>query len=111
MNELRTLISEIIKEEIGRNLQTTSRYPDSMFNWRRAGNLDVSISPNPAKGNGQWNVTISKDEKTIVSKIFNNEEEANLFAKNFAMNNHRKNQSLQGFPSNAIDYDGSVLEK
>lgn len=109
MNKLRALISEILKEEVGRSFQTTSRYPDSMFTWRSVPGLDVDVSPDPA--NNRWVVTIIENGKTLCSKLFSSETEAISFANNFAMERHRENQSSQNFPSNAIDYDASVLKK
>ena len=102
MTVIRALIKQILKEVIGKNYKTTLTPEDSMFNWRKVDGIKIDISPDP--GHNCWRVTLESDGKRIV-KAFQDENEAIMFARLEAERVHRKNQTDEEYPSNAIKYD------
>lgn len=102
MTIIRALIKEMLSEEVGRSYKTTLPPDDSMFNWRKVDGISIDISPDP--GHNCWRVSIESGGKRIV-RAFQDENEANMFARLEAEKVHRKNQSDVEYPSNAIKYD------
>lgn len=85
---VRALIREIIKEELGRDLESTT---DSMLDWRHLPCVDVSITAtgvennNHMPGTSSWVVNIRFDNRESEVRHFGSEEDANFYARQKAM--------------------------
>jgi hypothetical protein len=103
MRDLRALIQEIVKEEVGRSYRTTLPPEDAMFNWQKVPGVRVELFPDPM--HNCWRVVINYDETgEQLVKSFRDENEAKMFARLEAEKVHRKNQSDIKYPVNAIRY-------
>ena len=87
-NNIRKLVREIIKEELGRDLESTT---DSMLDWRHLPGVDVSITAtgieknNRMPGTSSWVVNIQFDNGEKEVRHFGSEEDANFYARQKAM--------------------------
>lgn len=85
---VRELIREIIKEELGRDLESTT---DSMLDWRHLPCVDVSITAtgieknNYTPGTSSWVVNIQFDNGKSEVRHFGSEDDANFYARQKAM--------------------------
>lgn len=90
-NNVRELIREIIKEELGRDLESTT---DSMLDWRHLPGIDISITAadvgkgNQAPGFGLWILNIKFEEGEEEVRHFRSEEDANFYARKKAMDHY-----------------------
>jgi hypothetical protein len=87
-NSIRELVREIIKEELGRDLESTT---DSMLDWRHLPGVDISITAadvkknNSISGGGRWVVNIKFEDGKVESREFGSEADANFHARQNAM--------------------------
>ena len=103
MTNLRTLLREIIFEEIGRSYKTTLPPEDAMYNWRKApGVRDYYISFDPARN--VFRVEVTFNDETSARGNFKDEESANHFARTKIEEFTRKIMSSKEFPVNSIKY-------
>ena len=88
---VRELIREIIKEELGRDLESTT---DSMLDWRHLPCVDVSITAtgieknNYTPGTSSWVVNIQFDNGKSEVRHFGSEDDANFYARKKAMDHY-----------------------
>jgi len=74
------LLRKLVREELGRNLQTPPAI-DRMMDWRRLPGVEVTIAPDPVAG--IWNVTIIDTERghRLPTRAFKQESEAIHYGK------------------------------
>jgi len=92
-NNIRDLVREIIKEELGRDLESTT---DSMLDWRHLPGIDISITTTDVKKNnsvpgfGRWIVHIKFEDGATQEEIreFGSEDDANFYARKKAMDHY-----------------------
>jgi hypothetical protein len=90
-NSVRELVREIIKEELGRDLESTT---DSMLDWRHLPGVDISITATDVKKNnsipgfGRWVVNIKFEDGKEEIREFGSEDDANFFARKKAMHHY-----------------------
>ena len=74
------ILRRLVREELGRNLQTPPAI-DRMMDWRRLPGIEVTIAPDPVAG--IWHVTIIDTETghRLPTRAFKQESEAIHYGK------------------------------
>jgi len=92
MKDTLRIIREIIREEIGRNIQSPPAI-DTMYDWRHVEGIDADVSPSPSQGG--WYVRISTDTESLPSRFFADETSAKFWAREQVMRIQRKMMARQ----------------
>lgn len=100
VKNIRALIQEILKEEIGRNYRTPNPL-HAMYDEEDVSGVSVNISVHPSMK--AWVVIVDGDDKKTMT--FKSEEEAKRYADSVRFNSKRNLQSKENFPSNFRDIE------
>jgi hypothetical protein len=92
MKEFRKIIRDIVREEVGRNLQSPPAV-DVMHDWRHVDGIHAEVAPHPSMGG--WYVTISTDKGSLPSRFFRDETSANFWAREQVEKIQRKMMARQ----------------
>jgi hypothetical protein len=92
MKDTLRIIREIIREEIGRNIQSLPAV-DTMYDWRHVDGIDADVSPHPSQGG--WYVRISTASESLPARFFTDETSAKFWAREQVMRIQRKMMARQ----------------
>lgn len=92
MKDTIKIIRELIREEIGRNIQSLPAV-DTMYDWRHVEGINAEVTPHPSQGG--WYVRISTDKESLPSRFFRDETSANFWAREQVMKIQRKLMAKQ----------------
>jgi len=98
MNSVITLLRDIIREELGRNIQTPPAV-DRMVDWRHLPGVEVSVVVDPVAGIWHVNITDEETGERLPTKSFRQESEANHYGKITAMGMYGRKMQLNAKPS------------
>lgn len=87
MEKTLSILKELIREELGRNIQSPPAI-DTMQSWKNTEGVHAEVTPHPSLGG--WYVKISTETHSLPMRFFSDETSANFWAREQVMKVQRK---------------------
>ena len=82
-----SILKDLIREELGRNIQSPPAI-DVMQSWKNVDGVHAEVTPHPSSGG--WYVKISTETSSLPMRFFSDETSANFWAREQVMKVQRK---------------------